>query len=152
VDEFAQTLITSWPSATTGVDLGFDDCLCHYFGGLIPSEAGKVGLGIPDGQLAALAARPARPGAAAGPRQRICDGYGLQLETANMPGDHINERSCAIRDVVARDLRGASTETTGLFAHVLPQAVLARPRAGITPDITAPTRVGMPAQAAGAPP
>ena len=31
-------------------------------------------------------------------------------------------------------------------------AVLARPRAGITPDITAPTRVGMPAQAAGAPP
>ena len=69
-----------------------------------------------------------------------------------MPGDHINERSCAIRDVVARDLRGASTETTGLFAHVLPQAVLARPRAGITPDITAPTRVGRPAQAAGAPP
>ena len=52
MDEFAQTLITSWPSATTGVDLGFDDCLCHYFGGLIPSEAGKVGLGIPDGQLA----------------------------------------------------------------------------------------------------
>ena len=49
-----------------------------------------------------------------------------------MPGDHINERSCAIGDVlVARDLRGASTETTGLFAHVLPQAVLARPRAGI---------------------
>jgi len=69
-----------------------------------------------------------------------------------MPGDHINERSCAIRDVVARDLRGASTETTGLFTHVLPQAVLARPRAGITPDVTAPTRVGMPAQAAGAPP
>jgi hypothetical protein len=31
VDEFAQTLITScWPSATTGVDLGFDDRLCHY--------------------------------------------------------------------------------------------------------------------------
>ena len=57
-----------------------------------------------------------------------------------MPGDHINERSCAIRDVVAHDLRGALTETTGLFAHVLPQAVLARPRAGITPDITAPTR------------
>jgi hypothetical protein len=49
VDEFAQTLITSWPSATTGVDLGFDDCLCHYFGGLIPSKVGKVGLGIPDG-------------------------------------------------------------------------------------------------------
>ena len=69
-----------------------------------------------------------------------------------MPGDHINERSCAIRDVVARDLRGASMETTGLFANVLPQAVLARPRAGITPGITAPTRVGMPTQAAGAPP
>jgi hypothetical protein len=34
----------------------------------------------------------------------------------------------------------------------LTQAVLARPRAGITPDITAPTRVGRPAQAAGAPP
>jgi hypothetical protein len=32
-----------------------------------------------------------------------------------MPGDHINERSCAIRDVVARDLRSASMETTGLF-------------------------------------
>jgi hypothetical protein len=34
----------------------------------------------------------------------------------------------------------------GLFVrsltHVLPQAVLARPRAAITPDITAPTRVG----------
>jgi hypothetical protein len=111
----------------------------------------------------ALAARAARPGAAAGPRQRICDGYGLQLETANMPGDHINERSCAIRDVVARDLRSASMETTGLFRAssltcysratlVLPLAVLARPRAGITPDITAPTRVGMPAQAVGAPP
>ena len=76
---------------------------------------------------------------------------------ANMPGDHINERSwsCAIRDVVARDSRGASTESRrrpGLFAHVLPQAMLARPRAGITPGITAPTRVGMPAQAAGAPP
>ena len=53
MDEFAQTLITSWPSATTGVDLGFDDCLCHYFGGLIPSEVGKVGLGIPDGHVAA---------------------------------------------------------------------------------------------------
>jgi hypothetical protein len=39
-------------------------------------------------------------------------------------------------------------DSAGLFAHVLPQAVLARPRAGITPDITAPTRVGMPAQAA----
>jgi hypothetical protein len=86
----------------------------------------------------ALAARAARPGAAAGPRQRICDGYGLQLETANMPGDHINERSCAIRDVVARDLRSASMETTGLFAHVLPQAVLARPRAGITVPQTPP--------------
>ena len=35
VGEFAQTLITSWPSENTGgVDLGFDDCLCHYLGGL----------------------------------------------------------------------------------------------------------------------
>jgi hypothetical protein len=73
-------------------------------------------------------------------------------EQTYMPGDHIHERSCAIRDVVARDLRGMSMETTGLFAHVLPQAVLVRPRAGITPGITAPTRIGMPAQAAGAPP
>ena len=59
-----------------------------------------------------------------------------------MPGDHTNERSCAIRDVVARDLRGTSMQETtatggaaGLFVrsltHVLPQAVLARPRAGI---------------------
>ena len=71
---------------------------------------GRGGLRV---ERESVAARPARPGAAAGPRQRICDGYGLQLETANMPGDHINERSCAIRDVVARDLRGASTETTG---------------------------------------
>ena len=63
-----------------------------------------------------------------------------------------NPALAAIRDVFAHDLRGALTETTGLFAHVLPQAVLARPRAGITPDITAPTRVGRPAQAAGAPP
>ena len=69
-----------------------------------------------------------------------------------MPGDHINERSCAIRDVVAGDLRGASTETRGLFAHVLPQAVLDRPREGMVPDITAPTRAGQPAPAAGAPP
>ena len=43
-------------------------------------------------------------------------------------------------------------DSAGLSAHVLPPAVLARPRAGITPDVTAPTRVGMPAQAAGAPP
>ena len=57
-----------------------------------------------------------------------------------MPGDHINERSCAIRDVVAGDLPGASTETRGLFAHVLPQAVLDRPREGMVPDITAPPR------------
>ena len=65
---------------------------------------------------------------AAAPRQGRGSGSAavmLQLETANMPGDHINERSCAIRDVVAHDLRGASMETTGLFAHVLPQAVLA---------------------------
>ena len=35
VGEFVQTLITSWPSENTGgVDLGFDDCLCHYLGGL----------------------------------------------------------------------------------------------------------------------
>jgi hypothetical protein len=33
--EFVQTLITPWPSENTGgVDLGFDDCLCHYLGGL----------------------------------------------------------------------------------------------------------------------
>ena len=65
---------------------------------------------------------------------------------------HYNERSCAIRDVVAGDLPGASTETRGLFAHVLPQAVLGRPREGMVPDITAPTRAGQPAPAAGAPP
>jgi hypothetical protein len=29
-----------------------------------------------------------------------------------MPGDHTNERSCAIRDVVARDLRGTSMQET----------------------------------------
>jgi hypothetical protein len=80
---------------------------------------------------------------AAAPRQGRGSGSAavmLQLETANMPGDHINERSCAIRDVVAHDLRGASMETTGLFAHVLPQAVLARPRAGITVPQTPPPR------------
>ena len=152
VGEFAQTLITSWPSENTGVDLGFDDCLCHYLGGLLPSEVGKVGLGIPDSQLAARARRAAADGAPAPPRERICDGYGLQLETACLPGGHINERSCAIRDVVAGDLPGASMETRGLFAHVLPQAVLDRPREGMVPDITAPTRVGQPAAAAGAPP
>ena len=97
VGEFAQTLITSWPSENTGVDLGFDDCLCHYLGGLLPSEVGKVGLGIPDSQLAARARRAAADGAPAPPRERICDGYGLQLETACLPGGHINERSCAIR-------------------------------------------------------
>ena len=43
-------------------------------------------------------------------------------------------------------------ETRGLFAHVLPQAVLDRPREGMVPDITAPTRVGQPAAAADAPP
>ena len=109
-----------------------------------------MGLVIPDPQLAALAARA---GAGAGaPRGRICDGYGLQLETASLPGGHINERSCAIRDVVAGDLPGASMETKGLFAHVLPQAVLDAPREGIVPDITAPTRVGLRAPAAGLPP
>ena len=90
----------------------------------------------------ALPPTPPRP---APPRERICDGYGLQLETACFPGDHINERSCAIRDVVAGDLPGASTETRGLFAHVLPQAVLDHPREGMPgmrcqTDITAPTR------------
>ena len=86
--EFAQTLITSWPSENTGVDLGFDDCLCHYLGGLLPSEVGKVGLGIPDSQLAARARRAAADGAPAPPRERICDGYGLQLETACLPAGH----------------------------------------------------------------
>ena len=62
-------------------------------------------------------------------------------------------RTCAIRDVVAPgDLPGASTETRGLFAHVLPPAVLNRPREGMVPDITAPTRAGQRAPAAGAPP
>ena len=69
---------------------------------------------------------------------------------ASLPGGHINERSCAIRDVVAGDLPGASMETKGHFAHVLPQAVLDRPREGMVPDITArPTRVGLRAPAAG---
>jgi hypothetical protein len=85
-------------------------------------------------------------------RRRTCRGPG--------PGgtNHINERSCALRDVVAPDLRGASMETTGLFAHVLPQpgAVRARPAAcgHYLPQTSppSPTRVGMPAQAAGAPP
>ena len=35
---------------------------------------------------------------------------------------------------------------------MLPQAVLDRPREGMVPDITAPTRAGQPAPAAGAPP
>ena len=69
VGEFAQTLITSWPSENTGVALGFDDCLCHYLGGLIPSEVGKAGLSIPDSQPAGGARRPRRrrrrPGTAA---------------------------------------------------------------------------------------
>jgi len=87
-----------------------DDCLCHYLRGLLPSEVGKAGLGIPDSKLAALARRAAADSAPAPPRERICDGYGLQLETACLPGDHINERSCAICDVVAGGLPGASTE------------------------------------------
>ena len=110
--------------AHTGVALGFDDCLCHYLGGLIPSEVGKAGLSIPDSQLAARAARAVADGAPALPRGRICDGYGLQLETACLPGGHINERSCAIRDFVAGDLPGASTEHGDegpLRSHVLPR-------------------------------
>ena len=85
---------------------------------------GKVGLVIPDPQLVALAL------GAGAPRGRICenlDGYGLQLEFGDgepVPGGQINERSCAIRDVIAGELPGASTETKGLFAHVLPQVVL----------------------------
>jgi hypothetical protein len=53
------------------VDLGFDDCLCHYLGGLLPSEVGKVGLGIPDSKLVARARRAAADGAPAPPRERI---------------------------------------------------------------------------------
>ena len=51
-----------------------------------------------------------------------------------------------IRDVIAarrRPLPGASTETRGLFTHVLPQAVLDRPREGLRPDIVAETRDGL---------
>ena len=60
-----------------------------------------------------------------------------------MPGGQINERSCAIRDVIAGELPGASTETKGLFAHVLTQVMLDKPRESITPDITAHTRAGV---------
>ena len=51
-------------------------------GAVLPSEVGKAGLGIPDSKLAARARRAAADGAPAPPRERICDGYGLQLETA----------------------------------------------------------------------
>ena len=98
--------------------------------------------------LPPTAPRPAPPRAGADLRRlRAAAGDGV---LARRP--HYNERSCAIRDVVAGDLPGASTETRGLFAHVLPQAVLDRPREGMVPDITAPTRAGQPAPAAGAPP
>ena len=145
----SQTIITAWPSENTGVDLHFDDCLCHYLGGLLPCLVGEVGKEIPDHLLAEIAARP---GAAADARRsRTCDGYGRQLETANLPGNHIAERSSAIVNVVAGDLPGASMETKGLFAHVLPQVVLNKPRESITPDITAHTRAGLRKPPAGAP-
>ena len=89
---------------------------------------GKVGLVIPDPQLVALALGAGAPrGRICENLTNICDGYGLQLESWRrraVPGGQINERSCAIRDVIAGELPGASTETKGLFAHVLPQVVL----------------------------
>ena len=57
-------------------------------------------------------------------------------------GNHISERSSAIVNVIAGDLPDASMETKGLFAHVLPQVVLNKPRESIMPDITAHTRAG----------
>ena len=92
-----------------------------------------MGLVIPDPQLVALAARA---GAGAGaPRGRICDGYGLQLETACLPGKHISERSSAIVNVITGDLLGASMETKSLFAHVHaavgPSCSISRARASL---------------------
>ena len=112
------------PSGNTGVDLGFDNCLCHYLRGLLPSLVGKVGLVIPDPQLVALAL------GAGAPRGRICenlDGYGLQLEFGDgEPARRPNQRALLRHPRRHRcgELPGASTETKGLFAHVLPQVVL----------------------------
>ena len=153
VGEFAQTLITSWPSENTGVDLGFDDCLCHYLGGLlrpIPSEVGKAGLGI---KLAARARRAAADGAPAPPRERICDGYGCSWRRRACPATTLTSAPApSVTSWPATCRVRRRSETRGLFAHVLPQAVLDRPREGMVPDITAPTRAGQPAPAAGAPP
>ena len=82
----------------------------------------------------------------------------VQLEMANMPGGRINERSCAIRDVAARDSYVARRwrDDGGLFAHANTFYPPGRARTpgrvralAITPDITAPTRVGRHASAGG---
>ena len=96
-------------------------------------EVGKVGLNIPDDLLAALAARPSATADAR--RSWTCDGYGLQLETACLPGKHISERSSAIVNVITGDLLGASMETKSLFAHVHaavgPSCSISRARASL---------------------
>ena len=48
VGSFAQALITSWPSVTTGVDVGFEDCFAHYLGCWLPYLIDLHGQPVPD--------------------------------------------------------------------------------------------------------
>ena len=60
--------------------------------------------------------------------RRRCDQGGAQLETATLPGGHQEDRSNAIRDVIADDLPRARTEPSGLVTHLLPQDLERRVR------------------------
>ena len=98
VGEFVQTpRLRRGPRRTRAGSTSASTTACATTSGgcLLPSEVGKAGLGIPDSKLAARARRAAADGAPAPLRERICDGYGLQLETACLPGDHINESAPA---------------------------------------------------------
>ena len=137
VGSFAQALITSWPSVTTGVDVGFEDCFAHYLGCWLPYLIDLHGQPVPDSH----ASRRAPPRGQGPPP---CDPYGLALETATLPGGHQTDRSDAIRDVIAGDLPGSATEVGTLFRHVLPQSVYGAARCGVRPDIVARTAHGQP--------
>ena len=128
-DENSSALVTSSLLMTAGVTLGasFPDCLAHFLGDDLPMLEGRGGERVPCSRV-----------------RRRCDQGGVQLETATLPGGHQDDRSNAIRDVIADDLPRARTEPSGLVTHLLPQDLERRVRRGVTPDIGALTDYGQP--------